>query len=210
VLKTKSKQTRFLLPTPCVERFAVSVLRLRGCEPDPALRGRLSARKGSKYFLCGRSQVKLDFVGFEVFTAVVVKSFIFWDMTPCSPLIFNRRFGRTYHLHLQGRRISQAALPATCFTLVSSLNCSLILKMEAIYSSETSLDFQWTSSVSYLLHAGFLLDLLIDPEDGGDMFHLKYRLTFNGLHGVISQKTELCMTIAVRTSHPTHSFRRSE
>jgi hypothetical protein len=43
-------------------------------------------------------------VGFEVFTAVVMKSIIFWDMTPCSPLIFNRRFGGTYRLHLQGRR----------------------------------------------------------------------------------------------------------
>jgi hypothetical protein len=26
-----------------------------------------------------------DFVGFEVFTAVVLKSIIFWDMMPCSP-----------------------------------------------------------------------------------------------------------------------------
>jgi hypothetical protein len=42
------------------------------------------------------------FVGFEVFTAVVMKSIIFWDMMPCSPLSFNRRFGGTYHLHLQG------------------------------------------------------------------------------------------------------------
>jgi hypothetical protein len=43
-------------------------------------------------------------VGFEVFTAVVMKSIIFWDMTPCSPLSFNRRFGRTYRLHLQDIR----------------------------------------------------------------------------------------------------------
>jgi hypothetical protein len=48
------------------------------------------------------------FVGFEVLTAVVMKSTIFWDITPCSPLKFNRRFGGTYRLHLQGRRISQA------------------------------------------------------------------------------------------------------
>jgi hypothetical protein len=33
-----------------------------------------------------------------------VKSIIFWDMTSCSPLSFNRRFGGTYRLHLQGRR----------------------------------------------------------------------------------------------------------
>jgi hypothetical protein len=43
-------------------------------------------------------------VGFEVFRAVVMKSIFFWDMTPCSLLSFNRRFGGTYHLHLQGRR----------------------------------------------------------------------------------------------------------
>jgi hypothetical protein len=44
------------------------------------------------------------YVGFEVFTVVVMKSIIFWDMTPCSPLSSNRRFGGTYRLHLQGRR----------------------------------------------------------------------------------------------------------
>jgi hypothetical protein len=27
---------------------------------------------------------------------------IFWDIAPCSPYV-NRRFGRTYHLHLHGR-----------------------------------------------------------------------------------------------------------
>jgi hypothetical protein len=32
--------------------------------------------------------------------------------------------------------------------------------------------------------------------------HQKRRLTFNGLHGVISQKIELFITTAVRTSNP--------
>jgi hypothetical protein len=31
----------------------------------------------------------------------------------------------------------------------------------------------------------------------------KRRLTFNGLHGIISQKIELLITTAVRTSNPT-------
>jgi hypothetical protein len=44
-------------------------------------------------------------IGFEVFTAVVIKSNIFWDITPCGPLKVNRRFGGTYRLHLL----------ATCF-----------------------------------------------------------------------------------------------
>jgi hypothetical protein len=43
-------------------------------------------------------------LGFEVFTAVVMKSIIFCDITQCSPLRVNRRFGETYRLHLQGRR----------------------------------------------------------------------------------------------------------
>jgi hypothetical protein len=48
------------------------------------------------------------FIGFEVLTAVIMKSTIFWDITPCSPLKVNRRFGGTYRLHLQGRKISRA------------------------------------------------------------------------------------------------------
>jgi hypothetical protein len=28
----------------------------------------------------------MEHVGFEVLTAVVMKSFVFWDKTPCSPL----------------------------------------------------------------------------------------------------------------------------
>jgi hypothetical protein len=71
----------------------------------------------------------MKFAGFEVLTAVVMNSTIFWDITPCSPLRVNRRFGGTYGLHLQSR-----ALLATFF------------------------------------HAGFLLGLFFDPEDGGDMF----------------------------------------
>jgi hypothetical protein len=35
---------------------------------------------------------------------VVMKSIIFWDVTPCSLLCCNRRFGGTYRLHRQGRR----------------------------------------------------------------------------------------------------------
>jgi hypothetical protein len=51
-------------------------------------------------------------VGFEVFTLVVIKDIIFWDKTPCSPLSFNRRFGGTYRLHLQGR-INRFSKPAS-------------------------------------------------------------------------------------------------
>jgi hypothetical protein len=65
------------------------------------------------------------YVGFEVFTAVVMKSIIFWDMTPCCPLSCTQHFGGTY------------CKLATCL-LDGLLNYSSTLKMEAIHSSEMS------------------------------------------------------------------------
>jgi hypothetical protein len=38
----------------------------------------------------------------------VLKSSVFWDKMPCSTLKINRRFGGTYRLYLQGRRINRA------------------------------------------------------------------------------------------------------
>jgi hypothetical protein len=49
-------------------------------------------------------QFILNLVGFEVLTAVVMKSTIFWDVTPCSPLKVNRCFGGTYGLHFHGEK----------------------------------------------------------------------------------------------------------
>jgi hypothetical protein len=50
---------------------------------------------------------------------------------------------------------------------------------------------EYSKKECYVLHAGFLLGLFFDPEDGGDMLYL---LTFNGPHGVISQEIELFIT----------------
>jgi hypothetical protein len=36
-----------------------------------------------------------------------MKSTVFWDITPYSPLKVNPHFGGTYRLHLQGPRISR-------------------------------------------------------------------------------------------------------
>jgi hypothetical protein len=44
--------------------------------------------------------------GFEVLTAVVMKSTIFWDLMLCTLLKVNQHFRGTCHLHLHGRRIS--------------------------------------------------------------------------------------------------------
>jgi hypothetical protein len=48
-------------------------------------------------------------VGFYVLIAVVMKSTIFWDITPCSPLKVNRRFGGTYRIYSQGRSKQSSA-----------------------------------------------------------------------------------------------------
>jgi hypothetical protein len=57
-----------------------------------------------------------NFVGFEVLTAVVMKSSIFWDITPCtcSPLKVNRRFGGTCCLHLQVGKICHTRNQRIC------------------------------------------------------------------------------------------------
>jgi hypothetical protein len=82
----------------------------------------------SEYRLCLLNPPLTSFcyVGFEVLTAVVMKSSVFWDITPCNPLKINRHFGGTFRLHV--------------------------------------------GSACYPLHAGFLLGIFFDPEDGGDMF----------------------------------------
>jgi hypothetical protein len=87
------------------------------------------------------SEISYKYVGFEVLTAVVMKSTIFWDTTPCSPLNVNRRFGGTYRLHLQGRKIS---------------------------SARNQRESRWQAELLSLPPA-FLLIIFFHPEDGGDM-----------------------------------------
>jgi hypothetical protein len=48
-------------------------------------------------------ELKVNFVGFQVPTEVVVKSSIVWDIIPCSPGKANRRFGVIYCLNLHGQ-----------------------------------------------------------------------------------------------------------
>jgi hypothetical protein len=65
--------------------------------------------------------------GYVVITAVVMRSFIFWEITPCSPL-----------------KITEQALLAACFMLVSCLDISSTMKIVAICSYETADYFQHT------------------------------------------------------------------
>jgi hypothetical protein len=75
-------------------------------------------------------------------------------------------YNAVYSVESQPTFRRNTSLLATCFTLVSCLDYSATLNMEATCSSETSVDF-------------------------------------HGLHGVISQKMELFITTAMKTSDPT-------
>jgi hypothetical protein len=77
---------------------------------------------------------------------MTLKRSIFWDITPCNPLEVNRRFGEIYCLHFQRWRINRTRHQhESRWQEVSCSAYSSILKMEAIYSSETSIDFQRTT-----------------------------------------------------------------
>jgi hypothetical protein len=71
----------------------------------------------------------------EVITAVVMTCYIFCDITLCSPVKINRRFGGTCRLHLQTR------------SKVSGFLLGLLFdhKYEATSYSETSVNFQQTA-----------------------------------------------------------------
>jgi hypothetical protein len=73
------------------------------------------------------AQTRCRYVGFKVLTAVVMKTFIFWDITLC--------------IRLKLRQ----SLRYVCFMLIPYLACSSTLKMEAICSSETSVFFNRTT-----------------------------------------------------------------
>lgn len=86
-------------------------------------------------------EICLDFLaGFEVFTVVVMKRCAFWDITPDNPLEVSRRFGATYDLHLQGRKISRARKKQIA-SLVLLTSCCFMM-MEPVCSFETPVNFQ--------------------------------------------------------------------
>jgi hypothetical protein len=68
----------------------------------------------------------------------LLKSSIVCDITPCSPVKGNRRFGRAYRLLLGFFR-------AACYKLVSYLVYLLTLKTETATFSETSVHFHRTT-----------------------------------------------------------------
>jgi hypothetical protein len=74
-----------------------------------------------------------------------LKSSVLWVGTPCSLVEVYWHFGGTHRFHSQDLGVNQARSQeqqlAACTLLVSRLAYTSTLKMEAIYSSETSVNF---------------------------------------------------------------------
>jgi hypothetical protein len=87
-------------------------------------------------YLCTNRLLQVLHILFHILF-IVVKSTIFWDITPCNPLRVNRRFGGIYRLYLQGRKVSRARAQRESRWKPDP--------MEAICSSETSVNFQRTT-----------------------------------------------------------------
>jgi hypothetical protein len=72
-----------------------------------------------------------------------MKNTVFWDVAPCRYFV-NRRFGGTYRLHLQSTVqstvYSSDSVYSYLLTLVYRSWISYTMKMEAIRSSETSVN----------------------------------------------------------------------
>jgi hypothetical protein len=86
------------------------------------------------------SEQQESHIGVQVLTALVMRSYVFWDITPCSPLKVIRRFGGICSLHLKGRRISRERNQRE-----NGWQAEHTLKMEAKCSSKMSVDFQRTT-----------------------------------------------------------------
>jgi hypothetical protein len=82
-------------------------------------------------------------IRFDVLTAIVMKSFIFWDTTPCSPFIVDRR-SEEYVVPSSGSKNKPPPPKKNIYKLMALL--------------------------ATCLRPGFLLGLFFVPEDGGDMF----------------------------------------
>jgi hypothetical protein len=110
-------------------------------------------------------KTSLILIEFEVLRAVVMNSYIFWDIKPCSLLKISSHFRRTCHLHLQDRIICQA---------IKQHDAGIKQQLCLLHASRWFLAWLILQSWTWMRH--------VPP---------KHWFTFNRLHGDIGQKTEL-------------------
>jgi hypothetical protein len=85
--------------------------------------------------------------GFELSIATPMKSDIFWDITACSPVEGNRRFGGTYDLHLQGGKASQMKLTVASWLFDPEDGSNMLLRNGFTFTKLHSVISQITCSV---------------------------------------------------------------
>jgi hypothetical protein len=114
-------------------------------------------------------------VGLEVFTAMTMKSTIFWDVTPCRSYE-NRCFGGTCRLHLQGRENSREGSSISSW-LAGQFSSQVNTKMEHAYfqEQEDAATHQVFREKVHTVSANLMLChcLLMDsscPDEGGNTF----------------------------------------
>jgi hypothetical protein len=109
----------------------VSTLRIKDDKDDKRHKIQRPIRVGNKSLRNMETLEHLRMTDLE--TIQNFKEFIFWDITPCSPMKVGRSFGRCLKML------------AARFTMDSCLAYSSTLKMEATCSSEMSVAFQRTT-----------------------------------------------------------------
>jgi hypothetical protein len=106
------------------------------------------------------------------------------DISACSLLKVKRRFGGTYRLHFQCRRISQrrhqreAGSKQSWCMVVSSSAYSWTLYVEGRCSSETSVDFQRTKR-RYITKDGILHNHRCDNLRSYNVIHYLNQIKYN-------------------------------
>jgi hypothetical protein len=124
-----------------------------------------SARNGSRNLV--PILTELPYVELEAPRTVVMKSYTFWDTTPCSLLKANVRFRETCRLQLQDRRISPSKKLLHAGFLVGLFFDTV--DGGDIYLRNVGKPPDYKPSKK-LLHSGFLLGLFFDIVDGGDIY----------------------------------------
>jgi hypothetical protein len=90
-------------------------------------------------------------LAFEIISAVDIKTSVFWDITPCCPVKVNDVSEEhvTFIFRVEEEAKEETSMKHSasyaCFVLCSSFDHSFTLKVEAVCSSETSIDFHRTT-----------------------------------------------------------------
>jgi hypothetical protein len=127
-----------------------------------------------------------------------MKNAVFWNVAPCRSCM-NRRFGGTYRLNLQGKKIRERGTSVNRWLHPRRRHSSLWVYFPKNHGNDTF----YVDCACHLLSHWFLAQLILLPWRWRRHITPKRLLTFNLLRGVMFQKMELFITIAVRTSNPT-------